>query len=67
MKTEARVFDLLHQIIIAGIFNRKTSPYLLGLFLLAVWLDSPSTANLSDFLNPRGSTNKEKRFIEKSP
>ena len=27
-------------IIIAGIFNKKTSPYLLGLFLLAVWLDS---------------------------
>ena len=63
----ALVFDLLHQIIIAGIFNKKTSPYLVGLFLLAVWLDSPSAANLSDFFNPRGSTNKEKRLIGKSP
>ena len=26
-------------IIFAGILNKKTSPYLLGLFLLAVWLD----------------------------
>ena len=31
-------------IIIAGIFSKKTSPYLLGLFLLAVLLDSPSAA-----------------------
>ena len=52
---------------IAGIFKKKTSPCLLGIFLLAVCLRFPIRCNLSDFLNPRGFTNKEKRLIGKSP
>ena len=52
---------------IAGIFKKKNFTLFTWYILACCVVRFPIRCNLSDFLNPRGFTNKEKRLIGKSP